>query len=892
MAGGHESPVMQQYARVKRAHANAVVLFRLGDFYEIYGDDAVLAADLLGIVLTRRRTAREGDEGIPMCGVPFHAAEGYIGKLLKNGLKVALAEQTETPEEAKKARGSAAIVNREVVRLFTPGTLVEEGFLSENTPCFLVSISGNSTGYEKEGGPAAPAHGPAARGADRVPVSCRRWEGVVAWLDVSTGEVGVRPVTEATLPHIMAGLPVGEVVVPSALEERLLAFMPRRQLSVQDGLFVRDSAERALKRVYAVAEVGGLGLPGEHAVVAVGALAGYAELTQMGRVPTLRMPRVVVGRGRLQMDASTRKNLELTESLAGRRADSLLGVLDRCVTSAGARLLGRWVAEPLADAGEINVRLDAVRALVEDAAARSQIRELLRGTGDVARCVSRLLLGRGGPRDLAVLRATGLVLPKLAEVAGGERGALLAGVVEGLAGLEELTALLGRALADDPLPALVRDGGFMASGFDAELDGYRKLMTDGNGMLAALEEKEAAASRMACKLRYNQVWGYYLEVTKAQMGGGEVPTHWVHRQTTTQTHRYTTPELMVLERELGSAGAKTQRREEELLAELLEAVRKHSYPLLAASEALATLDVLANLAEVATRLQWVMPTVDEGEAFEITGGKHPVVAARVSEFVPNNCDLGGGKLWLLTGPNMAGKSTFLRQNALILILAQMGSFVPAAGARIGVADAVFSRIGAADDLAAGQSTFMVEMVETAAILNRSTAKSLVILDELGRGTATYDGLAIAWACVEEIAGKVGCRTLFATHYHELTSLAETLARVSCHQVAVREWKGEIVFLHEVREGAAAGSYGVQVAKLAGVPPRVVGRAQELLDGFLKVARGKGAVRVDELSLFAHPVRAEEKPESEIEKRLRGIDVDGMTAREALEVLYQLRGMAG
>lgn len=855
-----DSPVMQQYNRAKTTYGDAVVLMRVGDFYEIYGEDAVAASEVLQIVLTRRKTAKADDAGVPMCGVPQHAAEGYIGKLLKAGFKVALCDQTETVEEAKKARGSGALVNREVIRLYTPGTLTEEGYLEAGKATYLVAVWG---------------------------AAAERWEGALAWLDVSTGEVGVRTVTEATLGSVLAGLPVGEVVAPGDLEPRLLEVLPRRQVSVQAGLFAAESARSAVQRAYGVQSVAGLGLPDEAAIRAVGAVAGYAELTQMGRLPVLRSPRVVSGRSRLQIDPSTRRNLELTESLGGRRADSLLGVLDQCVTSAGARLLARWVAEPLTDVAEITARQEAVEML----GTRPNVREALRQTGDVARCVSRLLLGRGGPRDLGVLRSTGAVLPELAEELAGCDG-LLKGQAENLRGLEELTVLLGRALAEEPLPALVRDGGFIREGFDRDLDAYRLLVTDGNRLLQELEARESAGG-LPVKVRYNQVWGYYLEIGKAHEG--KVPGHWLHRQTTTSTHRYSTPELMSLERELGSAGAKAQRREEEILADLVDAVKAASYALLSVSEALATLDVLAGLADAARKYGWVRPIVEDSSAFEVTGGRHPVVAARVSQFVPNDCTLSGGQLWLLTGPNMAGKSTFLRQNALILIMAQLGSFVPARAARMGVADAVFSRIGAADDLAAGQSTFMVEMVETAQILNRATARSLVILDELGRGTATYDGLAIAWACVEDVAGRIGCRTLFATHYHELTALEAQMERVSCHQVAVREWKGEIVFLHEVKPGAAAGSYGVQVAKLAGVPGPVVTRAANLLDGFLKVARGNahksgGVVRVDELSLFAAPVPIAPKAENVIEAQLKGLDVDGMSAREALETLYTLRGL--
>lgn len=855
-----KSPVMQQYAAAKAQYPHAIVMCRMGDFYEMLGDDAITAAEVLQITLTRRRTAKEGDEGIPMCGVPYHAAEGYIGKLLHSGLKVALVEQMETPEEAKRARGSSAVVRRDVVRLYTPGTLTEEAYLGSHAAQYLVTVACDKGSRE----------------------------GAVSWLDMSTGDVGVRVVTEATVGSMLAALPIGEVVASESVPETWMEGVPRRLVSVEKGLFAASTAEAAVKRAYGVGDTAGLALPNGAALLAVGALIGYAELTQVGKLPRLRLPNVVSGRSRMQIDPSTRKNLELTESLGGKRADSLLGVLDRCVTGAGARLMARWVAEPLMDVAEIARRAEAVALLgSEERGTRNEVRNLLKQTGDVARCVSRLLLGRGGPRDLGVLRGTGAVIPELQAALSGCEG-LLRAQSEGLNGLEELTTLLSRALAEEPLPALVRDGGFIATGYDRDLDAYRVLVTDGNRLLQELEEREAATG-IPLKLRYNQVWGYYLEITKQHES--KVPGHWLHRQTTTNTHRYSTPELMSLERELGSAGAKAQKREEELLAELVEAVKAASYALLSASEALATLDVLASLAEVAARYRWVRPLVDDSRAFTIDGGMHPVVATKVAEFVPNSCDLTDGQMWLLTGPNMAGKSTFLRQNALLCILAQMGSFVPARSAHIGVADAVFSRIGAADDLAAGQSTFMVEMVETAQILNRATARSVVILDELGRGTATYDGLAIAWACVEDVVGRIGCRTLFATHYHELTALEAQLEKVTCWQVAVREWKGEIVFLHEVKRGAAAGSYGVQVAKLAGVPPQVVSRADSLLDGFLKVARNKGVVRVDELSLFSAPVAAPVAVvRGEVEERLKGLDVDGLSAREALEELYKLRGM--
>lgn len=856
-----DTPVMQQYAGLKAAHPGFLLWFRMGDFYELFADDAVAAAETLQITLTRRRTSKDGDDGVPMCGVPFHAAEGYIAKCLQAGYRVALAEQVETPEEAKKARGSGALVRREVVRLYTPGTLTEDTLLEATRASYLAAVA---TDGKADG-----------------------WRGALAWMDLSTGDVGCREVSAATLPAAVAALAPGEMVVPAALEGEMAGMLSRRQVSVQESLFHPVRAEDAVKRAYGVADTGGLGVAG-HAVSALGALVEYATLTQMGKLPVLKAPRSVSNRSVLEIDPATRRNLELTESLAGNRADSLLAVLDRTVTSAGGRLMARWLAEPSTDVALIACRQEAVAALVADASWRTTLRGLLKHTGDVARCVSRILLGRGGPRDMAVLRQTGAQLPELIAVLA-PAGGLLARQRDGLLGLEALTGHLAGGLADDPLPLLVRDDGFVRDGFDNELDGLRHMVRHGQDVLAAMERDESTAAGLPLKVRYNKVWGYYFEIGKAQ--GGKVPPHFIHRQSTTTSHRYTTEALMELERKLGSSAAEAQAREEVLFGEMVAAVRQASLPLLAVSEALATLDVLASLAEVAARNGWTKPTVDDSRTFAVFGGRHPVVASRVADFVANDCVLDGGQLWLLTGPNMAGKSTFLRQNALLLVLAQMGSFVPAGAAHIGVADALMSRIGAADNLAAGQSTFMVEMVETAAILNRATGRSMVILDELGRGTATYDGLAIAWACVEHVAREIGCRTLFATHYHELTGLAGQLPNVSSHHVAVKEWQGNIVFLHQLKAGAAGGSYGVHVAKLAGVPAAVVARADGLLQGFTKAARGKGAVGLDELSLFAGPASyGVERQESEVERRLKALDVDGMSARDALDEMYRLKGL--
>ncbi len=869
-----DSPVMRQYKSIKATHGDAIVMFRMGDFYEIFGEDARVAAEILQITLTKRRTANAEDEGIPMCGVPFHAAEGYIGKLLDASYRVALVEQTETPDEARKARGSGALVNREVVRLFTPGTLTEDAYLGQQAR-YLVAVCG-------------------------IPLG-QTWRYCVGFLDLSGGECGVETTTPEGLPLVLARLPIGEVLTDTAsLDVATKALRRGTPVREEDSLFQPQRAVEAIKRAYGVAQVDGLGVKSDLAVQTLGALLAYAELTQVGKLPPLRAPVVAGSRAVMAMDPGTRRNLDLTESsFDGKRADSLLGVIDHTVTGPGGRLLARWLHEPLVDVAAITARQGAVTALVEDAGRRKQVRDLLRGTGDISRCVSRLLLGRGSPRDLAVLRSTGVQLPGLRALLAVP--GLLQTQAESLNGLDALTALLARAVRmeeESPLPALTRDGGFMAPGFDAELDSFRELVDHGNEKLAALEAHETATSGLgALKLRYNQVWGYFFEITKAQAEKDAIPGHFIHRQTTTNAHRYTTESLMTLERDLGSAGANALRREMILFEQLVDAVRAASVALLDAAMALATTDALCGLAETAAKRGWVRPTVDDSDAFTIVGGKHPVVAARVAEFMPNDCDLSGGALWLLTGPNMAGKSTFLRQNALLAILAQIGSYVPAVSAHIGVCDAVFSRIGAADNLAAGQSTFMVEMVETAQILNRATSRSLVILDELGRGTATYDGLAIAWACVEDLCQRARCRTLFATHYHELTSLADTLPHVSAHQVAVREWKGEVVFLHQVVPGAATGSFGVQVARLAGVPSAVVSRASSLLESLEKTARGNaskqgvGVAKVADLGLFsvpAAPVATVKK--SAVENQIKALDVDGLSPKEALETLYRLQGL--
>ena len=600
------------------------------------------------------------------------------------------------------------------------------------------------------------------------------------------------------------------------------------------------------------------------------------------------------------IDATTRRHLELTETLSGERKGSLLHTIDKTVTSPGARLLRVWLNTPLADVARIQERLDAVETFLTNSKARLDVRDTLKQSADLGRSLSRISLDRGSPRDLHALRRTLLQLPALQKILSPVKADLVQKFSGALNGYEELATLLDNALNEDDLPLLARDGGFIKPGFDAELDQHREMKSNGLGLLRALEQREQEKTGISgLKLKYNKVWGYFLEVTKTH--ADKIPEDYIHRQTTTNSQRFSTSELMTLERDFSAAEANTGQREQQLFAELVTAVKTRSADLLDVAEALATLDVLAAGAELASSQDYTRPILDESRTFAIEGGRHPVVEATVDTFVANNCTLNNGQLWLLTGPNMAGKSTFLRQNALITLLAQMGYYVPAKKAHIGVVDRIFTRIGAADDLSRGQSTFMVEMVETAEILNNATANSLVILDEIGRGTATYDGLSIAWACVEHLAATIQSRGLFATHYHELTTLADELANVHTHHVSVKEWEGDIVFLHEVKDGVAPRSYGVHVGKLAGLPKPVIDRAAEILSGLEKASHSNGGVaNAADLPLFTapaaqtpvpQPVDEDDETAKEVQDKLLAIDLDTLSPRDAQNLLYDLKILA-
>ena len=879
------TPVMAQYFEAKARQPDALVFFRMGDFYELFFDDARQAAEALGIALTYRGKHQGAD--IPMAGVPVHAAEAYLAKLIRAGFKVAVCEQMEDPAEAKK-RGSKSVVRRDVVRVVTPGTLTEDSLLD-------------------------------ARGANRLAaVSIRAGQAAVASVEVSTGEVESLLLDRAELAPALAALRPSEILVPDRLfaDEAVNAALKAAGGLVQplaSALAEPSAAEARLKRLYGVQTLDGFGTLSSAEVSALGLLAAHLETTQAGKAPVLRPPRRSVGADAMSIDPATRASLEIERAQSGGREGSLLAAVDRTVTPGGARMLADRLGRPLLDPERIGARLDAVAFFLERRALRQSTREALREAGDMARALSRLALGRGGPRDLGLLRGglfAGAALADLfarepepfgvaAEVARALAALTLADKPQLSAFHESLTAGLG---AD--LPANARDGGFIRPGHRPELDQARQLRDDSRRVIAALEARLQAETGLSMKIRHNAVLGYYIECS-AKAGEALLQPPWnttfIHRQTMANQLRFTTVELAELDARIAQAGDRAQAIEMESFEAFRDEAGRCGPEILAAAEALAALDVAAALAEWAAEVDAVRPEVDDSLVFEAEGARHPVVEAAVKRagepFTPNDCKLDGAgaacpRLAIVTGPNMAGKSTFLRQNALLAVLAQAGGFVPARRLRLGVVDRLFSRVGAGDDLARGRSTFMAEMVETAAILTQATPRSFVVLDEIGRGTATYDGLAIAWACAEALHDVNRCRALFATHYHELARLEDRLAHVCNLSMRAKEWNGELVFLHEAGPGAADRSYGVQVAKLAGVPGPVVARARAVLE---KLEKEPGSpARLDDLPLFA--VAAAPEPgvaePSAVETALQAVDPDMMTPREALEALYRLKSLAG
>ena len=887
--------MIAQYLEIKAANPASLLFYRMGDFYELFFDDAETASRALGIALTKR--GKHLGQDIAMCGVPVHAAGDYLNKLIRLGHRIAVCEQTEDPAEARK-RGGKAVVRREVVRLVTAGTLTEDTLLAADRNNYLAAIAEIRS---------EPLLG-------------------LASVDISTGEFSVMAVDPSLLPSEMARLEPSEIIVadtpgPAGPIAAELARAGAALTPLPPSHFNSAAGEARLKQHFQVHALDGFGSFSRPELAAAGALLDYVRLTQAGRLPRLEAPRRRMPASHLLIDQASRANLEIARSLSGQRQGSLIDAIDLTVTPGGARLLAERLAAPLTDPEAIGHRLDAVTLFSDDAVLRRDCRAALAKAPDIRRPLARLSLGRGGPRDLA---AIGTAIARAGEI--GVRLRAAGGTAPAVAGLPQeverarlalthdlspLASMLARALNDE-LPALARDGNFVRTGFDPQIDESRRLRDDSRRVIASLESRYAErAAIKSLKIKHNNVLGYFVEVSQAngqKLLGEPLNEIFVHRQTMANVMRFTTGELNDLEQRIVRAGEQALALEMQVFARLVEAVGREGEALEAIAAALAAIDVAQGLAERAIAGRWTRPTVDASLSFRIVGGRHPVVEAALRRdggmsFVPNDCDLtrsaaGGRHVWLVTGPNMAGKSTFLRQNALIAILAQAGSYVPAEAAHIGVADRLFSRVGAADDLARGRSTFMVEMVETAAILNQAGERALVILDEIGRGTATFDGLSIAWAAVEHLHDVNRCRALFATHFHELTALASRLPRLANVTVRVKEWQGDVVFLHEVGPGAADRSYGIQVARLAGLPRPVIARAAEILAVLEQSERGRAAtVLVDDLPLFSAAMAEPQHPAaaagpSALEARLAAVRADELTPRQALELIYELKAMLG
>jgi len=879
--------MMAQYLEIKAANADSLLFYRMGDFYELFFEDAGVASRALGIALTKR--GKHLGEDIPMCGVPVRAADDYLQRLIAQGHRVAVCEQTEDPAEAKK-RGPKAVVRRDVVRLVTPGTLTEESLLDARAHNFLTALF----------------RGPHKDGAEPV--------FALASIDISTGELVAASARATDLPGELSRIRPGEVLVGEDLagDDRIRQTVSEAGAALTPcprAHFDSVRGERALKEHLGVAALDAFGDFTRGELAALAGLLTYVEITQVGRAPLLRPPRKEPAGSLLLIDAATRTNLELARSNQGAREGSLLAAIDRTVTAAGARELASRLASPLTDIEAVNARLDAVTYLVSEPGLRQALREALKAAPDLSRALARLALGRGGPRDLGAVAASigaahdlAALILRAGEALGLPRE--LMGVAERLAAApSHIEQSLGAALADE-LPVNARDGAFIRDGFSADLDELRKLRDGSRQVIAGLQATYAEATGIkSLKVRHNNVFGYFVEVTALHAPTLTKPPHvetFIHRQTMANAVRFSTPELAELDARITSAADRALALELDTFAKLTKDVLAEEHQLSATSAALAELDHYAGLAELAVERNYVRPKVDGSDVVTIEEGRHAVVEQTLergssASFVGNDCRLGeedgaGTRILVVTGPNMAGKSTFLRQNALIIVLAQAGAFVPAKSAHVGIVDRLFSRVGAADDLARGRSTFLVEMVETAAILNQATARSFVVLDEIGRGTATFDGLSIAWAALEYLHEVNRSRVLFATHYHELTALADKLAHAANATVEVKEWRDEIVFLYRVVPGAADRSYGIHVAKLAGLPAPVLARAGDVLHELEKAdGRPKPQDLADDLPLFqaTKPSSGLSEP-SPLEQALRTISPDAMTPKEALEALYRLK----
>ena len=871
--------MMAQYLEIKSQYPDALLFYRMGDFYELFFDDAIKAAKVLDIALTKR--GKHNDTDIPMCGVPHHSSENYLLTLIKSGHKVAVCEQLESPAEAKK-RGYKSVVKRDVVRLVTPGTLTEDGLLKARSHNFLAAYS------------------------------IVRGEHSLAWVDISTGLMSVLSLNkvEDFVAELFRLTPSEVLIIDNTDYDIIDAIEESGATATLRGksAFDSTSGEERLKSLFAVASLEAFGSFGRAQVSALGSIAEYLDATQKGKLPILRPPVIELKENSMRIDSATRRNLELTRSInTGSRQGSLLGTIDRTVTAAGGRLLERRISAPSMDMDVINERHDALKFLRDNFDLSEPVMAFLKSIPDLERALSRVSLERAGPRDLANI-SKGLIQGK--EIArlfkNHDLPAELKLAIEKLIGHDEVSSTLEKAIVPEP-PLLVRDGGFVTEQFNSELDETRELKRDGTKIIAEMQRDFIELTGIqSLKIKFNNVLGYFIETTAKnaeKLQNSTIADNFIHRQTTANQMRFTTLSLSDTETKIINANSKSLEIEKQIFTELSALIIQNFEKISAAAEALAVIDITNSLATLARDEEWCRPKIDSSKAFAIQGGRHVVVESSLknngNSFIPNDCELSEGSIWLVTGPNMAGKSTFLRQNALIAILAQMGCFVPATSAHIGIVSQLFSRVGASDDLARGRSTFMVEMVETAAILNQADDRALVILDEVGRGTATYDGLAIAWSTLEYLHEVNKSRSLFATHYHEMTVLADKLTRVINATVSVKEWNNEVIFLHEVRQGAADRSYGLQVAKLAGLPIEVLERAKVILNELEARDAKKGTegkLLAKDLPLFSRSMT--QKPvtqinyNSELSNKIRSIYPDEISPNEALQILYDLKEISG
>ena len=857
------TPMMTQYHEIKRQNPDCLLFYRMGDFYELFHDDAIVASKVLSITLTKR--GRTDGNDIPMCGVPYHAYESYLAKLIQAGYRVAICEQTETPAEARK-RGNKSVVNRDVVRLVTAGTLIEDHLLNTKTNNFIGALYVNKSKIS------------------------------VAFIDISTGDFySENPDMSSVLACLMRFSPSELLISESTLQSpelfELLNSFKKVLRPLPNSRFDLNSCTKQLLAAFNIEALDSLNLSQQEEIISCGALIDYIKLTQKGGLPRLDCPRKINKSEFMEIDSSTIRNLELMVSTSGQRKDSLLHNIDYTLTSAGARLLCNWMLLPLTNKDSIITRQNAIEFFLKNPNYRATIRSIIENLPDLERCLSRLMLGKGGPRDIGAINKALATTIHIRQLFVDDKN-LSEDVKQCLVEMgfyAEIIDKLSRALRDE-LPILARDGGFIADGYLPELDEQSHLRDQGRHLVAQLQTKYQQESGInTLKIKHNNVIGYYIEITAGH--SGKLGEQFIHRQTLANNMRYATTELAELEQKINNASTNCLNLELKIFSDLIEEISKRATDIAKTAKTLAKIDVYSSLAELAHKRKMVKPVIDDSQEFIVANGRHPIVEKALESkgqpYTGNTCKLSRSNYtWLLTGPNMAGKSTFLRQNALIAIMAQMGSYVPAESAHIGIIDKLFSRIGAADDLAEGRSTFMVEMIETATILNQATDRSLVILDEVGRGTATFDGLSIAWACVEHIHNTNKSRCLFATHYHELTELEVSLKAVECHTMKIKEWEGKIIFLHEVIKGTSDKSYGIHVAKMAGIPKSAIAKATEILEKLEATKYSSGLLRENVLPLFNKPVlKVVESPELQL---IKSIDPDNLSPKEALEKLYEIK----